>query len=89
MVLEWGNTSFAADYTNKCQGHDLVQTSSSRMSTVRDSPLEINWPEVMMAMVESLIIEGAIGGKIGLNPIQFGGGAQSSAQTFRRQNGGF
>ena len=37
------------------------------MSTVRDSPeLEINWPEVMMAMVESLIIEGAIGGKIGL-----------------------
>ena len=69
MVLEWGNTSFAADYTNKCLGHDLVQTSSSRMSTVRDSPLEINWPEVMMAMVESLIIEGAIGGKIGLNKV--------------------
>ena len=66
MVLEWKNTSFAADYTNKCLGHDLVQTSSSRMSTVRDSPLEINWPEVMMAMVESSIIEGAIGGKISL-----------------------
>ena len=39
------------------------------MSMVRDSPLEINWPEVMMAMVESLIIEGAIGGKIGLNKV--------------------
>ena len=40
------------------------------MSTVGDSPeLEINWPDVMLAMVESLIIDGAIGGKIGLNKV--------------------
>ena len=72
----------AADYTNKCLniGHESIQTleasteqvttSSSSMSTVGDSPeLEINWPEVMLAMVESLIIDGAIGGKIGLNKV--------------------
>ena len=80
MVLECGNTILAADYTNKCLGHELVQTveasteqvttSSSIMSTVGDSPeLEINWPEVVLAMVESLIIDGAIGGKIGLNKV--------------------
>ena len=44
----------------------MVEKSSSRIPTVKDSPLEINWPEVTMAIVESLIIEGAIAGKIDL-----------------------
>ena len=44
----------------------MVKKSSSRISTVKDSPLEINWPEVTMAIIEGAIIEGAIAGKIDL-----------------------
>ena len=49
---------------------EQVTTSSSTISPVGDYPeLEINWPEVAAFMVESLIIDGAVGGKIGLNKV--------------------
>ena len=65
---------------NKClnTGHKSVQTleasteqvttSSSIMSPVGDySELEINWPEVGLAVLEVGILDGTVGGKIGLN----------------------
>ena len=49
---------------------EQVTTSSPTISPVGNySELEINWPEVAAFMVESLIIEGAVGGKIGRNKV--------------------
>jgi hypothetical protein len=47
---------------------EQVTKSSSIVSPVGNSTeLKVNWPEVGLAVVEVGILEGAVGGKIGLN----------------------
>ena len=49
---------------------EQVTTSSSTISPLGDYPeLEINWPEVGLAVLEVGILDGAVGGKIGLNKV--------------------
>ena len=47
---------------------EQVTTSSSTVSPVGNSTeLKVDWPEVGLAILEVGIIEGTLGGKIGLN----------------------
>ena len=50
----------------------MVEKSSSGIPTVKDSPLEINWPEVTMAIIEGAIIEGSVAGKVDLGRKKIG-----------------
>ena len=50
------------DTTSACSGLHLTLPAVSH-----NPELEINWPEVGLAVLEVGILDGAVGGKIGLN----------------------
>ena len=61
------NTGYVSVQTLEARIEQVTKSSSSVSPVGNSTELKVDWPEVGLAILEVGILEGTVGGKIGLN----------------------